>query len=110
MIATGSAGEIRRAVAEQAAPFCARLNDGILQRSVAEDTIGVLASPVIGTGIPVSRLQRLFLLSMRDGATTTEQWVASARHAFPMPANVLMREALLLQIRLLALRALEVVA
>ncbi len=47
---------------------CARFNAVALERSLAADTVGALASPVLGAGIDVDRVDRLFLLALRRGA------------------------------------------
>ena len=95
-----------RALAEQAAPFCARLNAEILRRSLDDDTIAALASPVTGTGIDLSRAQLLFLKALHDGAETPEQWTTFARGILQTETVDLLKEALYFQLRLPALRAL----
>jgi SAM-dependent methyltransferase len=97
------------AATQQARAACTRLNDEILRRSRDGDTIRVLASPVTGTGIPVSRAERLFLLAMRDGAATPQHWVTFARQAMPdSPPRDLMMSALAMRLRLPCLQALGV--
>jgi SAM-dependent methyltransferase len=95
-----------RPLGERAAPACMRLNAEILRRSLTDDTIGVLASPVTGSGIPLSRLQRLFLLAWHDGARSPDAWAAFAQRILSTEAAHLMKEALFFQTRLPCLRAL----
>jgi hypothetical protein len=64
------------AVAQAAAPTpaqiaaTARLNHELARLSRGMPALAYLASPVTGGGVPVSRFQQLFLLAMREGATT----------------------------------------
>ncbi len=44
-----------------------RFNDAVLERNRTDDALGTLASPVIGSGIAVSRVEALFLLAQRRG-------------------------------------------
>ena len=41
----------------------------------------MLASPVAGHGVPISRIQRLCLLAIREGARSVEAWAHFAQSA-----------------------------
>lgn len=47
---------------------CARFNAVVLAQSRTGDTVGALASPVLGAGMELDRVERLFLLALREGA------------------------------------------
>lgn len=49
------------------AESCARFNTAVLERNRLDDAVGTLASPVIGSGVAVSRIEALFLLACRRG-------------------------------------------
>lgn len=57
--------------ARTAVPACAELNARIIGSSPFE-AFGHLANPTTGSGLPVSRLQQLFLYAERDGITEPE--------------------------------------
>jgi len=58
---------------------CTALNRHIQDLSRREDTIGVLASPVTGSGIALDRLERLFLLALAQGGDPVDiTWQALA--------------------------------
>ncbi len=59
---------------EHARPRTAALNARFLSLSSASDDIAVLASPVTGGGIAVSRLERLFLAALQAGAGEPGAW------------------------------------
>jgi SAM-dependent methyltransferase len=96
-----------------------RLNREILRLSRVADGIGVLASPVTGGGVPVTRIQRLFLGALLDGATSLNDWAAGAAKVMANEANAtpgraqetpdLVREALYFSTLLPVLKALMVV-
>ena len=54
------------------------MNAEILHRAVTEDRIQALASPVTGGGVPVSRIEQLFLLACKQGARTPDAWARFA--------------------------------
>ena len=68
-------------VGRQAADSCARLNGEILRRSLTEDRITTLASPVTGGGVTVSRIERLCMMAIQQGAESTDQWAKFALDA-----------------------------
>lgn len=44
-----------------------RFNAVVLERNRTDDSLGTLASPVVGSGVAVSRIEALFLLAQRRG-------------------------------------------
>jgi SAM-dependent methyltransferase len=67
-----------RSSIDLAAPKCQKLNEGILNASRLGQKPRTLASPVTGLGIPFSREQQLFLLALRAGASSPDQWAKFA--------------------------------
>ncbi|MGE8064053.1 class I SAM-dependent methyltransferase [Pseudomonas sp. NPDC089569] len=53
---------------------CSTLNLQLCKRSLLSNKIQVLASPVTGGGVPVSRFQQLFLISIKQGNKHPAQW------------------------------------
>ncbi|WP_448203191.1 class I SAM-dependent methyltransferase [Azospirillum sp. sgz302134] len=53
---------------EERKAACDRFNAAVLERNRTSDELGTLASPVIGSGVAVSRIEALFLLAQRRGA------------------------------------------
>ena len=51
-----------------------RFNERLLQRAINDNEISQLASPLIGGGVPVGRFQQLFLLSIKEGKKTPQEW------------------------------------
>ncbi|MGI9213234.1 MAG: class I SAM-dependent methyltransferase [Methylococcaceae bacterium] len=62
------------AVVEQARAACARLNRALCEQARYSPDVAYLASPVTGGGVALSRFSQLFLLAIRQGMTTPEQW------------------------------------
>jgi hypothetical protein len=50
------------------------LNAHILERAVHSADMNFLASPVTGAGVPVGRIQQLFLRSIRRGRRSPQEW------------------------------------
>jgi SAM-dependent methyltransferase len=63
---------------EESQSKAAELNLRILKRLEYSSDISCLASPVTGGGIPVGRIEQLFLLAMAQGETTAETWAGKA--------------------------------
>jgi len=57
---------------------CKALNTHLLARARYSDQVETLASPVTGTGIPVTRIQQLFLHSQQLGGKKTSDWTRFA--------------------------------
>jgi len=66
------------AQAEQARAAATQLNTRLCRMARYGEDIGMLASPVTGGGIPVGRLEKLFLLARGQGMTAPEQWAQLA--------------------------------
>jgi SAM-dependent methyltransferase len=79
LIGKGDLAPAQPEVAVMAAkPGSDRLNRALLDRARSDQSIGVLASPVTGGGIPVGRFQQLFLLARAQGAKSPPEWAAFA--------------------------------
>ncbi len=61
-----------------AAPRCAALNAYLCGRARADGDIAWLASPVIGGGVVVGRIQQLFLSALRQGRQQPHEWAKFA--------------------------------
>ena len=93
---------------------CRRLNGEIARGARTGDEIAVLASPVAGHGVPISRIQRLCLLAIGEGARSVEAWAHFAQSALradgvAFPAPELLKQVLLFEASLPALAALGLV-
>jgi hypothetical protein len=55
---------------------CRRLNDHLIRKTRGGADVSYLASPVTGGGIHVSRLEQLFIGSIRAGYRLPEEWAA----------------------------------
>jgi Predicted methyltransferase regulatory domain/Methyltransferase domain len=65
-------------VAAAAQKSTQRLNHHLMGLARGNNTINYLASPMTGGGVPVERLQQLFLLSIRDGKKQPSDWAKLA--------------------------------
>lgn len=68
------------------------LNAHLLEKARGSNDICYLASPVTGGGIPVSRLQKLFLTSVRQGNTQPVEWAQHAWQTFAIQGQKLAKE------------------
>ncbi|QJI41518.1 methyltransferase domain-containing protein [Pseudomonas sp. ADAK2] len=57
---------------------CNTLNLQLCKRSLLSNKIQVLASPVTGGGVPISRFQQLFLISIKQGKKHPAEWAQLA--------------------------------
>ncbi|NWA29827.1 methyltransferase regulatory domain-containing protein [Pseudomonas gingeri] len=57
---------------------CSTLNLHLCKRSLFHNQIQTLASPVTGGGVPVSRFQQLFLISIKQGKKQPAEWAQLA--------------------------------
>ena len=57
---------------------CAALNRHICERAIFSNEVEVLASPVIGSGVGVSRFKMLFMIAMAQNKRTPEEWAQQA--------------------------------
>jgi SAM-dependent methyltransferase len=73
-------GDVAPAQAEAtiaaARPSSDRLNAALLTRARSDQSIGVLASPVTGGGVPLGRFEQLFLLARARGSAAPQEWAA----------------------------------
>lgn len=57
---------------------CSTLNLQLCKRALFNNQIQVMASPVTGGGVPISRFQQLFLISIRQGNKHPAEWAQLA--------------------------------
>lgn len=69
-----------------------RLNVHLLQKARGSGDVAFLASPLTGGGVPVDRLQQLFLLSAARGRTKPAEWARDAWQVFAAQGQRLLRE------------------
>jgi hypothetical protein len=93
LTATGQANPTQsEEVINQARPKCAALNAHICQRALFEGEIGYLASPVIGGGVSVDRLEQLFLLAREAGHSNAKAWASCAWDALDSQGQRVLRD------------------
>ena len=63
---------------EAVGPSVRRLNTWLMSRARSDESIAVLASPLTGGGVPVSRFEKLFLLARAEGRSAPADWAAFA--------------------------------
>lgn len=80
------------AAAEAAAPQAQRLNRRLCDQARYSEAVNVLASPVTGGGIPVSRLDMLFLLSRADGKQDPAEWGRFVVHTMNMQGRRVLKD------------------
>jgi SAM-dependent methyltransferase len=61
---------------KEAKVFTEKLNEYLINKSALESDLNYLASPVIGSGIFVGRIQQLFLLAKSKGHKKTSEWAS----------------------------------
>lgn len=78
MIVLGNGGHVVLAQEDgeivAATATSARANANIIQTSRSGADIGVMASPVTGGAVPITRIEQLFLLSLSEGKITPNDW------------------------------------
>ncbi|MDR3511073.1 MAG: class I SAM-dependent methyltransferase [Caulobacteraceae bacterium] len=83
LIGSGRAHPAQSEVAVQAARApCLRLNAHLARRARTSGEVRYLASPVIGAGVKVPRLEQLFLAARADGADGPDAWAAEVDAVF----------------------------
>jgi hypothetical protein len=79
LIGMGVAAPCQSEAAErQVQERCDTLNLQLCKRALFNNNIQVLASPVTGGGVPISRVQQLFLISIKQGMTDPQDWAQLA--------------------------------
>ena len=73
------------------------LNANIIERAKSYDTIGVLASPVTGGGIPLERFKQLSLLAYQQGITQPSEIAKFVWQIMQYQGNKISKEGTLLQ-------------
>lgn len=74
-----------------------KLNRALLERARGSSDIGVMASPVLGGGVLVSRLHQLMLLAVMEGKKTPDEWVRYAWAILQSQQQVVAKEGKALQ-------------
>ncbi|UOD50411.1 methyltransferase regulatory domain-containing protein [Orrella daihaiensis] len=80
------------ATATKASKQTQALNKHLMQLARSSQDITVLASPVTGGGLPVSRFGQLFLLSLASGKKEPKQWAEDAWHWLEIQGQRLLKE------------------
>jgi hypothetical protein len=79
LVGMGAAAPCQSEAAEKLVQArCSALNIHLCKRSLFNNRIQVLASPVTGGGLPVSRFQQLFLISIKQGKKHPTEWAQLA--------------------------------
>jgi hypothetical protein len=68
------------------------LNRHILERAVFSNEVSFLASPVMGAGVPLGRIQQLFLRSISRGKRTPQDWALDIWPVMEAQGQRLMRD------------------
>lgn len=77
LTAKGNLGVVQDDTAvTRAKPFTTRLNQHLQQQACYLNKINMLASPLLGGGIPAGRIHQLFLLSNQNGHNQPEEMAA----------------------------------
>ncbi|WP_292938419.1 class I SAM-dependent methyltransferase [Noviherbaspirillum sp.] len=69
-----------------------KLNVHLLNKARSSGDINFLASPVIGGGVNVSRIDQLFLLALKQGKSSTAEWARFAWDLLSMQGQKLLKE------------------
>lgn len=79
LVGMGAAAPCQSEAAEKLVQArCSALNIHLCKRSLFNNQIQVLASPVTGGGVPISRFQQLFLISIKQGKKYPAEWAQLA--------------------------------
>jgi molybdopterin converting factor small subunit len=79
-------------VAAQARKHTDALNQHLMDLARSTQDISVLASPVLGGGLPVSRFGQLFLMSRMQGETEPAKWADQAWGWLKMQGQLLVKD------------------
>ena len=93
LIGMGAAAPCQSEVAEKLVQArCNTLNLQLCKRALLSNKIQVLASPVTGGGVPVSRFQLLFLISIKQGRKHPAEWAQLAWGVLAEQGEVLIKD------------------
>lgn len=93
LIGMGAAAPCQSEVAEKLVQArCNTLNLQLCKRALLSNKIQVLASPVTGGGVPVSRFQLLFLISIKQGRKQPAEWAQLAWGVLAEQGEVLIKD------------------
>lgn len=76
-----------------------KLNKHLMIKARSSNDISYLASPVTGGGIPVGRIQQLFLLAIQGGKKTSKDWAIFAESTLSSQGQQIMKEGKTLETR-----------
>jgi SAM-dependent methyltransferase len=83
LVGSGRAHPAQSEVAVEAArPACRRLNAALIARAETRGEVRWLASPVIGAGVRVSRMEQLFLAARAGGSAEPAAWAGEVDAIF----------------------------
>jgi hypothetical protein len=101
LILLSGAGHAHPAQPEKAVravkPRTNALNGALMRRAQASGDSTTLASPVIGAGISVNRLQQMFLAEIANGRKTPEDWAAGTWAALDAQGQRVIKDGKLLE-------------
>jgi Predicted methyltransferase regulatory domain len=80
------------AAASSVAARTRALNAELCRRARSRGDAAILASPETGSGIPVDRLQQLFVAALYDGKNTPQEWARSAWGVLASQEQKVMRD------------------
>jgi len=80
------------AIAASATTKTRKLNRYLMQRAAASSDMAFLASPVTGGGVPVSRIEQLFLLAREEQAAAPAAWAGHAWRIFASQGQSLIKD------------------
>lgn len=78
--------------ARQTRKRCLAFNTHLCGRAQFNADVDTLASPVLGGGYPVSRIQQLFILARLQGKKTPQEWAAQAWQILSRQGHRLLKE------------------
>lgn len=76
----------------QVAEACVRINAQLMAKACEDTDVQFLASPLTGGGIPVGRIDQLFLLALNEGLTTPQEWATRAWGILSAQGQALVKE------------------
>jgi SAM-dependent methyltransferase len=74
-----------------------KINSHLIRRARVASDIGVLASPLVAGGVPVDRLQQLFLMARSTGRESAAEWASYAWETLKVQGQRIMKEGVALE-------------
>ena len=98
LVGTGRASPVQSDEAIEAArPRCRRLNAHLISRARLSNDTTFLASPVIGSGIPVARFEQMFLDARSRGKTAPEDLAKDAWEVLAKQNQAIIKNGVMLK-------------